>query len=43
MPAKLFISFQIAARHRHYQILPLLSGVGFSAVLEMMLFLWITV
>jgi len=34
-----FISFQIAARHHHYQILPPLHGVGLSAVPEMMLFL----
>jgi hypothetical protein len=39
VPAKPFISFQIAARHRHYQILPPLPGVRLSVVLEMMQFL----
>jgi hypothetical protein len=43
MPAKPFISFQIAARHRHYPILPPLPAVGLSVVLEMMRFLRITV
>jgi hypothetical protein len=39
MPAKPFISSQIAVRHRDHSILPPLPSVGLRVVLEMMLFL----